>query len=133
SNALMAGSVFALKHTTHQLRPNYADDLSFPSGHTATAFAAAEFMYQEYADVSPWYGIAGYAMATATGILRVYNNDHWFSNIVAGAGLGILSTKISYLVYPWIKRKFQPDERQSLMIMPAWQNGTAGLAFVKQF
>lgn len=133
SNLLMAGSVYVLKNTTHQLRPNGADDQSFPSGHTATAFAAAEFMYQEYGDVSPWYGVAGYAAATATGILRVYNNDHWFSNIVAGAGFGILSTKISYLVYPYLKRKLGRGHDMHAIAIPTWQNGVAGFAYMKNF
>lgn len=133
SNALMGGSVLILKHTTKQIRPNGDDNNSFPSGHSATAFAAAEFMYQEYGDVSPWYGIAGYAAATATGILRVYNNDHWFSNIVAGAGLGILSTKVSYLIYPYLKRKFYHGKSAHAIVMPTWQNGFAGMAYVKQF
>lgn len=133
SNALMAGSVYLFKNTTHQLRPSGMDDQSFPSGHTATAFAAAEFMYQEYGDVSPWYGVAGYAAATTTGILRVYNNDHWFSNIVAGAGFGILSTKISYLVYPYLKRKFYHGKPMKFMALPTWQNGAVGMSYVKQF
>jgi membrane-associated phospholipid phosphatase len=33
---------------------------SFPSGHTATAFAGAEFLWQEYKDVSIWYRICSY-------------------------------------------------------------------------
>jgi membrane-associated phospholipid phosphatase len=54
----------------------------------------AEFMHQEYKDQSVWYSIAGYTAATATGVLRMYNVRHWFSDVVAGAGIGILGTKL---------------------------------------
>ncbi|WP_448634692.1 hypothetical protein [Pedobacter panaciterrae] len=65
SSAIMGGSVTALKKATHRLRPNGSGYTSFPSGHTANAFAAAEFLKQEYKDVSPWYGYAGYTVAIA--------------------------------------------------------------------
>ena len=74
---------------------------AFPSGHTATAFVAAEFIQQEFKDASPWYGFAGYTVATATGTLRMLKNAHWFSDVVAGAGVGILTTKLTYLAYPF--------------------------------
>ena len=98
SNILLTTTVFSVKKLTRQLRPDGSGYTSFPSGHTAEAFASAEFMRQEYKDVSPWYGIAGYAVATTTGILRLYNNKHWVRDVVAGAGFGILSTKLAYWI-----------------------------------
>ncbi|MDX2047767.1 MAG: phosphatase PAP2 family protein [Chitinophagaceae bacterium] len=131
SNLIMSSSVFALKRITHEQRPDGSDYLSFPSGHTATAFAAAEFMRQEYKDVSPWYGIAGYAAASATGYLRMYNNKHWLGDVVAGAGIGILSTRAAYWLYPAIKRKLFHDKPVNSMLMPYYQPGKgAGLSFV---
>lgn len=103
---ISTGAVLPLKKITKIQRPDESGFNSFPSGHTTTAFAAAEFLRMEYKDISPWYGIAGYAVATTTGALRLYNNKHWLSDIVAGAGFGILSTKLAYWVYPVIKRKF---------------------------
>lgn len=122
SNALAGLSVKFIKKQTHKLRPDGSDHLSFPSGHTASAFVAAEFMSQEYKDVSPWYGIAAYGVATATGSLRIANNKHWFSDVVAGAGVGILSTKLTYLAYPLIKRKLFKSQKD-LVIVPAYQPG----------
>ena len=122
SNALAGVSVKFIKKQTHKLRPDGSDHLSFPSGHTASAFVAAEFMSQEYKDVSPWYGIAAYGVATATGGLRIANNKHWFSDVVAGAGVGILSTKLTYLAYPLIKRKLFKNQTD-LLIVPAYQPG----------
>ncbi len=134
SGGILAVADFSLKHTTHRLRPNQGDYYSFPSGHTSTAFAGAEFMAQEYAGKSPWYGVIGYAIATTTGVFRMYNRDHWFSDVVAGAGFGILSTKAAYLIYPYIRNTLTHKDKngKSTLVMPAYQNGFIGLAFTKQ-
>lgn len=129
SAAIMGGTVSALKNASHRLRPNGSGYNSFPSGHTANAFAAAEFFKQEYKEVSPWYGVAGYAVATATGALRMYNNRHWLSDVVAGAGFGILSTKLSYFVYPKLKRLVSGNDNMQYTIVPAYQQGGFGLSF----
>jgi membrane-associated phospholipid phosphatase len=100
-----AGVVLSLKSITHQLRPDSSAYNSFPSGHVATAFAGAEFLNQEYGSRSFWYSVAGYTVATATAILRVMNNRHWLSDVIAGAGFGILSTKFTYWLYYKLKSK----------------------------
>lgn len=106
SSILADQVVTFLKHSTHQLRPDQSTYNSFPSGHTTTAFVGAEMMNQEFGWRSPWYSVAGYTMATATGVLRVMNNRHWLSDVVAGAGIGILTTKFSYWLYSkWENRK----------------------------
>lgn len=133
SNLIAQGAVFSLKGSTHQLRPDGSDYYAFPSGHTAEAFVSAEFLREEYKDVSPWYGIAGYAVATATGFLRVYNNKHWLSDVVAGAGIGMASTRLSYWLYPKIQHIIFKDRHPNTALMPTYQNGSAGLAFVHLF
>ena len=106
SSILVNQVVTFLKHSTHQLRPDGSTYNSFPSGHTATAFVGAEMMNQEFGWRSPWYSVAGYTMATATGVLRVMNNRHWLSDVITGAGIGILITKFSYWLYSkWENRK----------------------------
>ncbi|GAB3047420.1 hypothetical protein GCM10027185_59110 [Spirosoma pulveris] len=97
--------VFGLKHTTNELRPDGSNTLSFPSGHTANAFTGAALLDREFNGVSPWVPIGGYAMATSTGILRMTNDKHWISDVLVGAGIGLLSTEVAYRVYPWLKRK----------------------------
>jgi hypothetical protein len=133
SNIILTSTVFSVKNISHQLRPDGSAYSSFPSGHTAEAFASAEFMRQEYKDVSPWYGIAGYAMAATTGYLRLYNNKHWFGDVVAGAGIGIVSTKMAYWLYPKIQHKLFKDKPISTIVIPAYQNGTFGLGLVHKF
>jgi hypothetical protein len=130
SNSIMSFSVDYLKTKTSKLRPSGADRRSFPSGHTATAFVSAEFMRQELGDQSPWYGYIGYSMATATGALRMMNNAHWLSDVLAGAGVGILSTKFTYLAYPWIKKKIIKNRNLNFIAVPLVQSHTYGLSFV---
>lgn len=125
--------VNSLKTITKEERPDGSSNNSFPSGHTTTAFAAAAFMQHEYKDVSPWYGVAGYAAATATGILRLYNNRHWVGDVVAGAGFGILSTNLAYDIYPAIKRKLFRDKTSSGMMMPYYQDHAWGISMVYNF
>jgi len=132
---IMSGTVFGLKKWTKVERPDGSSNNCFPSGHTANAFMGAEFLYQEYKDVSPWYGIAGYVVATGTGLFRMYNNRHWFSDVVAGAGFGILSTKVAYWIYPWMKEKIfkDKDEKYSGMAMPFYNGKQAGVGLVLNF
>lgn len=134
SGSFLYLSTEVVKRTSHRLRPNGADYLSFPSGHTATAFMGAEFLAQEYSEKSAWYGVAGYVIASTTGVFRLYNRDHWFSDVVAGAGFGILSTKLSYLVYPYIRNKLTHKSKsgKSTLLMPTYQDGAVGLNFTMQ-
>lgn len=106
SNLLLFGLITGTKQFSHELRPDGSGYHSFPSGHTATAFAAAEWLRIEYRQTSPWIGVAGYAAASTVGVLRVYNNRHWVSDVIAGAAIGYLSTRITYAVLPWIKKHF---------------------------
>jgi hypothetical protein len=133
SNAMMGITVQSIKSITRVQRPDGYGTNAFPSGHTATAFVAAEFLHQEYKDVSPWYGIAGYAMATTTAYLRMYNNRHWFRDLAPGAGIGIISTKLAYWIYPSIKRTFFKDKPMNTMVMPFYQNKTVGFSLVHSF
>lgn len=94
--ATMTVLVNAGKYSARQLRPDHSTRNSFPSGHTATAFAAATMLHKEYGEASPWYSIAGYGAATITGISRILNNRHWISDVIAGAGIGIISMELGY-------------------------------------
>lgn len=133
SNIVATGIVFPVKKITKQQRPDLSNNYSFPSGHTAMAFASAEFMRMEFKDVSPWYGVAGYAMATATGYLRMYNNKHWFSDVVAGAGIGIASTKLAYWLYPKIQHGLLKDKKSNTIILPTYQSGAFGIGLLHSF
>jgi membrane-associated phospholipid phosphatase len=111
-NALMGITVLSLKRAIKAPRPDGSGNDGFPSGHAGTVFAAAEFMRQEFRSRSPWYGIAAYTTAAATGYLRVYNDKHWFSELLTGAGIGILAAKASYWLFPVIERAFLPHRQK---------------------
>lgn len=126
-----AGIVFPLKMLVRLERPDHSKANSFPSGHTSTSFVAAEFLRKEYGDVSVWYAMVGYAVATGTGVLRMLNNRHWLGDVVAGAGIGIASTKLAYFIHDRIKWKNQ--QKRALIIVPYFQNNSFGFNFQKLF
>lgn len=135
SYLIMGLSVESLKKITHVERPDGSSFNSFPSGHTATAFMGAEFMYQEYKDVSLWYGIAGYAVAAGTGAFRMYNDRHWLTDVVAGAGIGILSTKAAYWLYPTINKLLssKKHENRKSVLLPYYDGKQVGFGLVSSF
>jgi len=97
SYALMAVLVNGIKYTAKEMRPDGSTANSWPSGHTATAFVGASLLHKEYGLTrSPWWSVAGYGVATATGVMRVLNNRHWISDVMSGAGIGIMSTELGY-------------------------------------
>lgn len=130
STVVMDKTVDRLKSKTNQLRPDGSNYRSFPSSHTAAAFAAAEFMRKEYKD-SPWLVAGAYTAATATGALRIYHNSHWLTDVVTGAGIGILSTDLAYYIYPRIKKLHLNNKvKQNLTLMPVYQYRTVGFNVV---
>ena len=97
SAVIMAGLVNGIKYSAAEERPDGSTSNSFPSGHTATAFMAATILHKEYGLTrSLWYSVGGYAVATGIGAFRVMNNRHWVSDVMMGAGIGILSTELGY-------------------------------------
>lgn len=96
SLVIMGILVNSIKYTAKVERPDGSKNNSFPSGHTAMAFANASFLHKEYGIVNPAYSIGGYSAATLTGLGRNLNNRHWIPDILAGAGIGIISTELGY-------------------------------------
>ena len=124
---IMLGSVTALKSATHQLRPDGSADNSFPSGHTANAFFGATILAKEYADKSILIAIGGYSVAAATGALRILNNRHWASDVLVGAGIGIVSGEVAYIVYPWLKEKLGgKGGNKKVVFVPTYDGNTMG-------
>lgn len=102
SSVILAALTISTKNIIQQQRPYGAVYTSFPSGHTGTAFMGAEILRREYGKEYPGIAIAGYAVATSVGIMRMYNNRHWASDVLAGAGVGILSASIMYWLAPYL-------------------------------
>ncbi len=131
---IMGTMVQVMKSSTHVLRPDGSNLKSFPSGHTATAFVGAHILFKEYKDTSPWIGVGGYAVALATGTLRVMNKKHWVSDVAAGAGIGILSAELGYALLPVCHKIFGiKDKTKSLVILPTATTNSFGLGLVYHF
>jgi membrane-associated phospholipid phosphatase len=104
ASALLTDAVtVSLKNGVHELRPNRSDYLSFPSGHSSTTFAAAEFIRKRYG----WeFGVAAYALASFTAYSRIESKEHYFHDVAAGAAIGVSS---SYLfTRPFHRFQIQP-------------------------
>ena len=96
-------TTLALKYTVREKRPDSDNKDSFPSGHTASAFAGASFIHQHYGFK---YTIVPYILATYTGYSRVHSNKHFTRDVVAGATIATLSSW--YFVEPYKNLKISP-------------------------
>lgn len=125
-NQVLTGT---LKSAFNEERPNGGEH-SFPSGHTSIAFALAEFMHREYGGKSVWYSVGAYSCATTVGLMRVAKNAHWISDVIAGAGIGMLSTELVYLThrYKWGKKSLS-----QLDVIPFSNKNQNGVMLVYTF
>ncbi|MEP6512233.1 MAG: phosphatase PAP2 family protein [Parafilimonas sp.] len=94
-----------IKHLSKVPKPNTTVYNAFPSGHTAQAFSGATLLCDEFGRNKPWLYVAAYGSASAVGVLRILNNRHWASDVIAGAGFGILSAKLSELIVQPSRKK----------------------------
>lgn len=78
-------------HKDHGSRSIASYD-AFPSGHTATIFAAATTLADTYEE--KWVGYAAYGVASAVAISRIMESTHWASDCFVGGVIGVLSTKV---------------------------------------
>jgi len=76
--------VTTLKAVVHRTRPN-GGPYSFPSGHTAAAFAVAPVLAQHFGTLA---AIPAYALAVSTAMGRMEDRKHYLSDVVVGAGIG---------------------------------------------
>ncbi len=115
SGIVSSGITWFFKQTTLKERPNNQDFYSFPSGHTVRAFVTATVLYREFHETSPFIAWSGYAMAAATGGLRMVNNEHWISDVLFGAGMGMLVTNLVYYYEPL--KNFNPFKKSENISM----------------
>jgi membrane-associated phospholipid phosphatase len=123
----------SIKYIVREPRPDTGTRNSFPSGHTMTAFAGAELVRSEYG----WgAGMGAYALAATVGFMRMYNGRHWFNDVLAGAGFGILSARIGYWMLPLSREIFKiPRKGQAFIATPTYHAHTKsfGMSCAIQF
>jgi membrane-associated phospholipid phosphatase len=143
SELIMAAIVFPMKSLTSQMRPYAYDSLlaghplnktdhpnafqSLPSGHTAQAFVAASIVHKEYRSKSVWYGVGAYTIATGVAAFRMLNNKHWQSDVIVGAGIGLLSVHIAYATH-----KFRWG-RKEICLLPSINRNEKGFVMACNF
>ncbi|MEJ8758458.1 phosphatase PAP2 family protein [Pontibacter sp. H259] len=129
SGALTTAIVFPVKKLTDIDRPN-GDPTAFPSGHTAYAFTIATIVDKEFRHKSPWISVGSYTIASATGVMRVLNNEHWMADVLAGAGVGILSVNTVY----WLHDKLFENKGLNTALVPTvLPNGKPGMGLSVTF
>lgn len=111
----------ALKLIVNQRRPNKGDRRSFPSGHTATAFAFAGVISNTYDNT--WARVGAYTMATIVGLSRINDHAHYLHDVVFGASLGIA----------YARALKESPYNNSVRLMPMLDNNSYGVSMLYQF
>ena len=120
------------KYAVREKRPDSNARNSFPSGHTATVFMGAELIRQEY---GLGISLGAYTIATGVAFLRIYNDRHWLNDVIAGAGIGILSARIGYWMLPLYQKWFHWDKTATVILMPSYsiENKSIGIGLAATF
>jgi membrane-associated phospholipid phosphatase len=117
SFAVTEGVTYGLKYAVNERRPNGGSQ-SFPSAHTSVSFSAAEFMRKRY---GLEFGIPAYAAASFVAYSRVESREHYAHDVIAGAGIGILSSYIFTRPYKgWHVRAEADGKFFGLTFSHAW-------------
>lgn len=95
---------------------------SFPSMHTASAFAMASVMSSTSESI--YTKLLYYSAATFVGFSRIYQDKHWASDVLMGAALGELCGRVV------IQHHSEP---KSIAFMPMVANGTIGVTMLKEW
>lgn len=135
SLALAMGTAEVVKHAVTEVRPDGADDHSFPSGHATIAFASATILAREYGYLSPWVTVGAYSAATGAQLLRIKHNKHWVNDLYFGAGIGMVSTSLGYYLTDLIFKEdgvlTRPElRRRDFMRVKRFNNKPSGFSFV---
>ncbi len=132
SNVISSMITYGLKSSIYKTRPDNSENNSFPSGHTTVAFTNASVLYHEFNDSSTWLAYSGYVFSTTTATLRVLNNEHWLSDVIMGAGIGIIVTNLVYYFEPF--KNFNPFlTSRKFTLVPVVENNKYGAYFSYSF
>ncbi len=133
SMGVAVGISFLLKYTFTRSRPftnngsnnwfhgysKYRDYRSFPSAHSASAFAVASVISSQYSEYR-WVAPISYTLATLTALSRIYDDQHWFSDVILGSSIGYFTGKF---IYNYRKSK-------DIVFMPIINRDLYGVSFI---
>jgi len=118
----------AIKYSFGRARPRqnlgirnfrpFSGDVSFPSGHTAQAFSVVAAVSETYQNIL--VSVPLYAVATMTGMARIYHDAHFLSDVTAGAVIGTLS---GVYAARYIRNR---GKSRGVSIAPMFQDGISG-------
>jgi len=123
--------VQSIKAITNETRPNGSKH-SFPSGHTSNAFALAGILHHELKESHPFLSYSGYVLATTTGVFRVLNNKHWVSDVLVGAGLGMMVTDVFYKIQSKSK-SYKNQKKITSIFVPSFKDKSFGVTGILYF
>lgn len=105
-SVLITGCIgMGMRMISKNMKAYNSNGSKFPSGHTANAFRGAEIFHQEFKESNRLLSYGAYLLAMGVGISRLYEQNHYLSEVVAGAGLGILSAKLTYWIFDKAKKQ----------------------------
>jgi membrane-associated phospholipid phosphatase len=111
--------VQAIKYTVQRERPDRSNSVSFPSGHSASAFATAGVLQRHYG----WkVGVPAAVVAAYVATSRVHDNKHYLSDVIFGSAMGIAGERTVML----------HAGRYGLSLAPSAGSGRAGVMVAVQ-
>ncbi len=140
SLALTMASTYALKYAVNRQRPGGQGEDSFPSGHTAMAFAGATLLQRTIADrAGEGWGAAAYLLyvpASYVAISRLEGDRHYLADVLFGAALGMFTTHLVYDAHygdPEHDGLFPSRSRLSMSVFPTFDDGSVGVGLAVSF
>lgn len=132
SNTISVIITNSLKRIVLKRRPDLSSRLSFPSNHTSFAFANASVLMHEFRTSAPILAYSGFVFSTTTGVFRMANDKHWISDVIVGAGIGLLTTELVYHFEPF--KNFNPFKfKKNINFVPLIDQYSQGFYFTYTF
>lgn len=114
---IIAGGIgYVMRKISGNIEVYKMNGTKFPSGHTVNVFRGAEIFHQELKESNKLLSYSGYLIAVVVGALRIYNKAHYLTEVIAGAGVGIISTKLTYWTFNKVKYK-KVNQRQNKIVL----------------
>jgi len=98
---------------------------SFPSAHTSNFFATATVFAVVYKDVK-WVPPVAFGIASLMGLLRIYENAHWLTDVMGGAAIGYLSAQGVIALHRLVGKKY-------ILIIPQIGDKFSSLRVIRTF